>query len=40
MNPTYEPLTDHEALFTEFIFDIRDPANGYIFLTMPVYVVF
>ncbi|KAE9444728.1 hypothetical protein C3L33_23373, partial [Rhododendron williamsianum] len=26
--PTYEPLTDHEKLFTEFIFDIRDPSNG------------
>ncbi|KAI8530692.1 hypothetical protein RHMOL_Rhmol11G0079300 [Rhododendron molle] len=28
--PTYEPLTDHEKLFTQFIFDIRDPANGHI----------
>ncbi|KAF7154070.1 hypothetical protein RHSIM_Rhsim01G0153500 [Rhododendron simsii] len=27
--PTYEPLTDLEKLFTEFIFDIRDPSNGY-----------
>ncbi|KAI8573271.1 hypothetical protein RHMOL_Rhmol01G0265200 [Rhododendron molle] len=26
--PTYEPLTDHEKLFTEFIFDIRDLSNG------------
>ncbi|KAF7150145.1 hypothetical protein RHSIM_Rhsim02G0161600 [Rhododendron simsii] len=26
--PIYEPLTDHEKLFTEFIFDIHDPSNG------------
>ncbi|KAI8536726.1 hypothetical protein RHMOL_Rhmol10G0279400 [Rhododendron molle] len=34
--PTYEPLTDHEKLFTEFIFDIRDPSNGdsYVHLKM------
>ncbi|KAI8539195.1 hypothetical protein RHMOL_Rhmol09G0162400 [Rhododendron molle] len=33
---TYEPLTDHEKLFTEFIFDIRDPSNGdsYVHLKM------
>ncbi|KAI8561141.1 hypothetical protein RHMOL_Rhmol04G0314500 [Rhododendron molle] len=31
--PTYEPLTDHEKLFTQFIFDIRDPANGEVALS-------
>ncbi|KAI8560913.1 hypothetical protein RHMOL_Rhmol04G0292800 [Rhododendron molle] len=33
---TYEPLTDHEKLFTEFIFDIRDPSNGYTYQQMIV----